>query len=146
MGTFDHAEWHKEITPDLAVTHIAMFLGWAVTRDLIAPAHAEDPIGAWYIERIKAREKTARDFTIDLCRSRLRESDLHPEACAFASAYYSRYLSDYGRTFIESLSLYEVEDTFENFDRIARILDKRYAAWKRWREHHGDLVPLEQTS
>jgi hypothetical protein len=143
MGTFDRAEWHREISSEQAVTHIAMFLGWAITRGLIAPAHREDPSAAWYIERIEAREKTARDFTVDLCRSRLREDDLGPEGCAFAASYYSRYLSDYARTFHEALSIYEVEDTLENFDRIARILDRRLAAWRRWREKHGDRLGLD---
>jgi hypothetical protein len=140
MGTFDHADWHKDILPDAAVNHIAMFVGWAITRDLIAKVHRDDPNAAWYIERIKAREKTARDFTIDMCRSRLTEADLSPEGCAFAASYYNRYLSDYARVFIEALSMYDVDDSLESFDRIARILDRRFAAWKRWREKHGDLV------
>jgi hypothetical protein len=138
MGTFDHARWHKEIPGDRAGTHIAMFLGWAITRDLISAAHREDPSSAWYIARIQARERTARDFLADLCRNRLNESDLDPEACAFATSYYGRYLADYARVFIEETSIYDVEDTWDNFDRIATILDRRLEQFRRWRERQGE--------
>lgn len=140
MGTFDHVRWHKGIPGDRAGTHIAMFLGWAITRELIAAAHREDPSAAWYAARVRSRERTARDFLIDLCRNRLTEADLAPEAAEFATTYYSRYLQDYARVFPEAASIYDVAETWENFDRIATILDRRLAQFRRWRAQHGTPV------
>jgi len=139
MGTFDHARWHREETSlEKAGTHIAMFLGWAITRDLVSMARLEDPSSAWYIGRIRSRERTPRDFLVDLCHNRLTETDLTDEGAGFAATYYSRYLADYRRTFPEVASIYDVEDTWENLDRIAAILDRRLAQFRRWRAKHGN--------
>jgi len=139
MGTFDHARWHGERPLAGARTHIAMYLGWAITRDLVGEVHREDPASAWYLERIERRERTAHDFLVDLCRDRLTEADLSREGCEFTATYYSRYLSDYARVFAEAPSVYAVADTWDNFERIAAILDRRLAQFRRWRAQHGEL-------
>ena len=134
MGSFDCAAWHRDAPIEKGGTHIAMFLGWVITRDLLHHSHLEDPSSAWYVARIKTRERTAKDFLSDLCRNRLTESEMEPEACAFTASYYTtRYLTDYSRVFTEHASIYDVEDTWENFERIAAILDRRYGQFMRWR-------------
>jgi hypothetical protein len=134
MGTFDSVAWHP-VAAEKAATHIAMFLGWAISCDLIHQSHLDDPSAAWYVARIKTGERTAKDFLADMCRNRLTDADLAPPACEFATSYYSeRYLHDYARVFSEAPSVYDVEDTLDNLERIAVILDRRYAQYRRWRE------------
>lgn len=138
LGTFDSVAWHP-VAADKAATHIGLFLTWAITGDLIHQAHLEDPSSAWYIARIKARERTARDFLADMCRNRLSDRDLAHEACEFAATYYSeRYLHDYARVFAEVPYLYDVDDTWDNADRLAVILDRRFAQYRRWRAASAD--------
>ena len=139
MATFDAASWHDEIPTNQAVTHIGMFVGWAITRDLIAGHYRVDPSSSWYIARILERERTAADFVVDFCRGRLTETDFSNEGCAFARLYYARYLQDYARVFEEYMSVYEVPDTWDNFDRMALILDRRLVQFRKWCAKQTDI-------
>src|SRR5687767_182534 len=71
MGTFDRARSHQGIPVDRAGTHIAMFVAWLIERDLLADDHLGEPTTAWYIGRIRSRERTARDLVADLFNDQL---------------------------------------------------------------------------
>ncbi len=69
----------------------------------------------------------------------LTSDALTEEGNAFATYYYngtdgqsSPYLEDYEATLATDLpSLYHVEDTWENYDKIRQKIDQRFEAWKR---------------
>lgn len=140
MGTFDRARSHQGIPVDRAGTHIAMFVTWLIERDLLADDHLGEPTTAWYIGRIRSRERTARDLVADLFHDQLTEADLSPAGIEFTTAYYDRYLDDYARVFADVPSIYDVEDTWENFDRLVVMLDYRLNQFRRWRERHGERL------
>jgi quinol monooxygenase YgiN len=64
---------------------------------------------------------------------------LNAEGNAFAKLYYDvtaeqgcLYFDDYERTLVGDLpSLYYVEDTWQNYDRIAEVISQRFDEWKR---------------
>lgn len=82
---------------------------------------------------------TGRGFLISQCDEKFWDGDLSDEGNAFAKACYERedaggYVADYEATLGAGLpSLYHVADTWENFDRLAVLVDRRYAEWKRSR-------------
>jgi hypothetical protein len=64
---------------------------------------------------------------------------LSEEGNAFARWYYSPeeggygpYIEDYEDTLARGLpSVYHVEDTWDNYEAIARIINQRFGEWKR---------------
>ena len=63
---------------------------------------------------------------------KLFSSNLVPEGAAFANAYYVKhYFDDYNHTLAKGLpSEYAVPDTWESFDKLAPVIDRRFAAWR----------------
>ena len=140
---YDRADWHyggdfpAGLPPENGGTHIGMFLAWAIHRDLAGELHREDSVGP--LAAVRERRMTGREFLFSQCDEKFWEEDLNDEGNAFAKEYYQKkgadgYLSDYEATFAEGLpSLYHVADTWENFDRIAAVIDRRYAQWTQTR-------------
>lgn len=142
MPAYDSADWHADgaFPPDLerraGGTHIGMFLAWAIVRELEGPAHGESPQAVEAVRAVRARRMTGRELLFRRCDGTLAPSDLSDEGNAFASAYYVRkgevrYLLDYEATLRGDLSsMYRLADTWENFDRLAPVLDGRFEAWR----------------
>ena len=105
---YDRAEWHEERArasgqpPALAFAHARLFLVWLDRRDLALGTSVEPRV-------------VAADALTD-------------EGRAFTDAYYGRYLDDYAALFADR-GPYAVAPDEDAFDRIARVIDQRYAAW-----------------
>ena len=138
---YDDASWHyggdfpADLEPSAGATHIGMFLAWCLLHGMEGSIHVEDfPVELAEIQR---REITPGAFLIKVCDEKFTDEDLSEEGNAFAKFYYSgtdgpygQYLTDYEETFLGSrASLYEVEDTWKTFDRIAPLIDRRYRDW-----------------
>jgi hypothetical protein len=139
---FDKADWHsegkfpKELDEDQALVHTGMFLGWVVDAGLYSEDFADDFKSE--IKKFKARKLTgpgiyaSADGVFD-------EEMLNAEGLAFAKAYFDfdqgQYLKDYGKLLSDILpSMYHVQDTWDNYDRLKPQIDKRFAAWKKKRK------------
>jgi len=135
---YDRADWHyggdypAGLPAENGGTHIGMFLAWAIQRGLEGDFHREESSAA--VAAVRARKMTGREFLFSQCDEKFWEEDLSEEGNAFATAYYENdngYMADYGATLLDDLpSLYHVADTWETFDRLAPVLDRRYAEWK----------------
>jgi len=144
---YDRADWHyggdfpNELPPENGGTHIGFFLAWAITRDLAGEIHYEDESGIKALEAVRERKMTGREFLIQQCDEKFWADDLNDEGNEFASWYYSEndegrpdYLTDYAALFEAQTPLgniYYLEDTWENFDKIAAVINQRFAEWKR---------------
>ena len=133
----DRADWHyggefpKGLPDENGGTHIGMFLAWAIINHLEGSELQEDVADS--LERVRARQMTGRDFLFKECDEKFWEADLNDEANAFAKYYYTEelYLKDYALEFAkDGPTMYHVADTWENFDRIAKIITSRFTAWK----------------
>jgi hypothetical protein len=67
--------------------------------------------------------------------ARFTDEDLSDEGNAFAKSYFdfqsSKYLNDYCNALGISIHrIYYAADTWENFNRLKPVLDRRYAEWK----------------
>ena len=133
---YDKAKYHYEgdfpegLPQSQAYVHIGMFLGWLSNEDLM-----NDEITADFsleIDQFKRRQIT--------CPVMLRQlggvlaSDMLTEmGNSFAQDYYESgsYFEDYIDVLSSQLeSIYQVEDTWENFERISEAIGERYVRWK----------------
>ena len=138
---YDKADWHsggdfpKDLPPENGGTHIGMFLAWAILRNLEGEFHREESAGA--LEEVRNRQMTGRDFLFKACDGRLWEEDLSEEGNAFAAHYYGadgqpgKYFDDYAEVLERDVpGTYYVADTWDNFDKLAPVIDRRFAEWK----------------
>jgi len=158
MSAIDKMSWHydsddypKELKTENAGIHIGMYLAWAFSQGMVGEVHLEESTKA--LEKLSRREITGLDFLIYECDERLLDEDLSEEGAAFALDYYDDeasfakkfgyYLQDYCDVFnawadsqgFEYESLFHVENTWENFERLKPILEKRFKQWRNWREN-----------
>ena len=136
---YDKAEWHyggdfpDDLPSERGATHIGMFLAWAINTNLIGDIHRDHSQEA--LAAVRDRRQTGREFLLSMCDETLSDEDLNDTGNAFAERYYEEegegsYLDDYERELAANLpTLYHVEDSWENYDRIARTISARYGAW-----------------
>jgi hypothetical protein len=136
--SYDRADWHyggnfpKDLPQENGGTHIGMFLAWIIMNDLEGEEHKEDCPES--LAAVRARLMTGRQFFFRECDGKFWETDLNEEGKAFAEHYYvgaeRLYLKDYAQVFQDAVTLYHVADSWENYDRIARIITERFEEWK----------------
>ena len=136
---YDDASWHyggnfpDDLPNEAGATHTGMFVAWALIKELAGQIHTEEFPDA--LEELIQRRVTPGQFFIDGCAQKFTDEDLTDEGNDFTKAYFDfatgMYLADYETTLAADLpSLYHVADTWESFDRIAPIIDRRFDEWK----------------
>jgi hypothetical protein len=111
-----------------------MFVTWAFLAGLAGSIHVEDFPDD--IPSLKERRITPGQFFLSSCDGKFTDEDLTDEGNAFTQKYFDfksgQYLKDYEATLGVGLpTLYHVPDSWESFDRLRPILDKRFASWHR---------------
>jgi len=110
-----------------------MFVAWAFLSGLAGSIHIDDfPDN---IPKLRARSLTPGQFFLASCDGKFTDEDLSDEGNAFALAYFAfekgSYLADYEAVLGESLeTIYHVPDTWESFDKLKPILDRRLKEWR----------------
>lgn len=144
---YDDASWHYEgnFPPDLPEeaggTHIAMFVAWGLLSDLGGSLHAEDFVKD--LEQLRKRELTPGEYFFRVCDGKFTDEDFNEDGNTFTKVYFDfdnpkGYLTDYDKALCAKLpSLYHVEDSWENYDKLRIILDKRLAHWRGKQEGGG---------
>src|SRR5262245_2804454 len=135
---YDRADWHyggdypEGLPSENGGTHIGMFLGWAIMSGLEGQFHRNESPAS--LAAVRARQMTGRQFLFKECDEKFWDEDLSDEGNAFAKDYYesNRYLEDYEVALAGDLpTLYHVEDSWQNYDRIAPVISRRFEEWKR---------------
>jgi hypothetical protein len=139
--SYDRVDWHHgsrdfptDVPPENGGTHIGMFLAWAIINGLEGDEHLADCPAS--LAAVRARQMTGREFLLRECDQKFCDLDLNDEGNAFAKHYYTspewRYLRDYDRVFADGLlSICHVDDTWDNYDRMAAVISQRFRDWKR---------------
>ncbi len=137
---YDDASWHygadnfPDDLPEAAGgTHIGMYAAWAMLSGLGSSEMEED--SPELLERLRARDITPGAFFMAACDGKFIDDDLNETGQQFTEEYFeeepSEYLEDYGELFGDDVdSLYEIEDSWANYDRLKPVLDQRLAEWK----------------
>lgn len=149
MKKYDDASWHygnnfpEELTNTHGATHIGMFLAWCINRRLNSDELEQDFSEA--LEQVRNRDITGAEFLINICDEVFTSNELNDFGNEFAESYYNSssgdqfadYFFDYANAFDEKAekegrsysTCYHVEDTFENYDVLSAVLDKRFQEW-----------------
>ena len=133
---YDYSTEEEPLPPGHAATHIGMFLAWAILHDLENGYHQQH--SADLLAKVRRREITGRQFFEATCNGKFTERELGVEGNAFAEHYYAdgtgqrgRYFEDYKKVLVGRLpSFWHVADAWENYDKLAPIIDQRFEAWK----------------
>ena len=139
---YDDASWHygenlpNELSNEAGATHIGMFLAWALINDLGSDLHTENSLNS--LKKLKNREITGSKFLQQECDDIFTEEDLNIEGNLFAKYYFNgeggkgQYLDDYDVALCSDLdSIYDVKDTWGNFDKLKPYIDQAYEKWKK---------------
>jgi hypothetical protein len=138
VEVYDKAKWHydadnfgRDLPPEQGFVHTGLYLGWLVFHDFLDPVEMADTRAE--VEEVLRRERTGPEL-FEWVDGVLMSTMLTPEGDAFTHAYFDfdrgGYLRDYEAALAIGLpSVYHVADTWENYDRLAAIVDRRYAAW-----------------
>ena len=136
---YDKAKYHhnspdfpKDLPMEQAFIHTGMFLGWVIDNGLYSEDFrngAEEIIGAF-----KKREITGAKV-FEHMDGVLTDQDLTDEGNAFAQDYFDfnkgEYLKDYEEVLASNLSSpFHVKDTWENYERLKQVIDRRHNDWK----------------
>lgn len=136
---YDKIDWNADVLDEglddeQAAVPAAFFYGWLLSRGLLSGGYAQP--GSDMFTQYQARRVTALElyWESDGC---LDERDLTDEGNAFARAYYRAdgespsYYADLTETLADGLpSEYHVPYTWENQERMDKIIDQRYARWR----------------
>lgn len=135
---YDKAKYHYEgeypqdLPDEQAFVHTGMYLGWVIDRNLYSEEFASECPDL--IKQFKARQITGSEVYEwwDGC---LLNDMLNEEGNAFSQYYFDfergQFLADYDELLGGDLpSIYHVEDTWENYNKLKARIDQRYEAWK----------------
>lgn len=135
---FDKAKWHSdgEFPEDLdegqAFVHTGLFLGWIIDNDLLSKEFADDLDNE--IQQFKARKLTGPGV-YQACDGVFMDDMLNEVGLAFTTKYFDfengKFVHDYESLFPGLPSMYHVQDTWENYNKLKSVIDKRFAAWKK---------------
>lgn len=140
---YDDARWHyggdfpAELPPEAGSTHIGMFLAWAILNDRINPELADE--AAEDVQAVRERRMTGAQFLRAACDEKFTDQELDGIGNAFAQSYYQAddgdgygaYIDDYEEILLGGNdSIYYVADTWDNYDRIALAIGRRFDARK----------------
>jgi predicted DNA-binding WGR domain protein len=139
--TFDKADWHysgdfpKGLSNHQAYIHIGFFVGWLINNSFYDQEFEKNNFEG--IKLFNAREITAPTFFDRYLDGIFSADYLKDEAIKFSLYYYSLDLSKslYINDVIDSLSydlpsVYHIEDSWSNFDKIYKVIDQRFIEWK----------------
>lgn len=141
--SIDRADWHyggdypKELPVHNAATHIGMYLTWIVFNGLEADQFGRESGVA--LHKLRSRKITGGQLLTDEFDGKFFPAMLSDHGLAFTQAYYQgdgdesygQYLMDYVNLTDDPdvPTVYHVADSWENYDRLAPLIDVSYAAW-----------------
>jgi hypothetical protein len=135
---YDDASWHsggnfpEGLNAEASFTHTGLYVAWALLAGLASEEFLENCDDDLQELRKRAISPSQAFKNID---GKFTDADLSGEGNDFTQAYFDfekgQYLKDNGDVLSNGLpSMYHVADTWENFDKLKPILDRRLKAWR----------------
>jgi hypothetical protein len=110
-----------------------MYLAWAVVSGLESD-FLRDEVAPDAVVHLRERKITPGDFLINASDEKFIDDEISEEAKRFTDAYYASnlYFEDYDETLGGDFeNLYEIPDTWDTFDKLKPMIDRRFDEWKR---------------
>jgi hypothetical protein len=139
---YDDASWHyngdfpADLPMEAGATHTGTYVAWALFSGLFG--EPSDSVFADEFPELEGRTVTPGAFFLSAFDGKFTDDELTKQGKAFTKAYFDvekgKFLADYEATLGEGLpedaSLYYVADSWENFDKLRPVLDRRFAEWR----------------
>jgi hypothetical protein len=137
---YDKAKWHfdgnfpEDLDDFQGYVHTGLFLGWLIDNDLTSDEFKSDHEEE--IQLFKRKELTGSQIFDRCCDGVLVLEDISEFGNRFALHYFDfssgQYVSDYDVPLSHNLpSMYHVADTWDNYEKLKQVLDKRFTDWKK---------------
>jgi hypothetical protein len=136
-GTYDRAKNHflGNFPPNLpieqAYVHIGMYLGWVIENNLYSEYFEDEASNQ--IFRFRRREISCTILS-EIWDGYLGHELFSENGNMFTYYYYGGgvYHADYQDVLVKSLpSIYHVDDSWENYNKITARIDMRFQDWKK---------------
>jgi hypothetical protein len=138
-NVYDKAKYHfggdfpEELDDFQGYVHTGMFLTWLINNDLLDNEFFEDSQDE--IEEVKQRKWTGSQFYESQMDGVFSIEEVSELGNRFALDYFDfdtgKYLDDYEMTLANELpTLFHVEDNWDNYEAIGKVIDKRFSEWK----------------
>ncbi|MFT5823485.1 MAG: hypothetical protein ACI8ZM_004747 [Crocinitomix sp.] len=137
----DRIDWHSggdfpdHLPAENGGTHIGFYLSWILNNDLQGELHRDSEDSKNRVIKVLNRVYSGRDFLISDCDEKFWFEDLNERGKSFTEHYYQderipNYLNDYSEIFeSDAKSIYELEDSWENYEKVKSLIDNRYVNW-----------------
>lgn len=140
---YDKADWHltddfpKDLKEEQIYVHTGFFVGWLIDNNLIS----EDfkGVNSDYLPQFRQRQISGPKL-YEHSGGVLSADDVNDEGRLFCNYYYepNTFFNDFRDMFIKGSlfkkglpSDYHVQDTWGNYDKLSKVLDKRFADWNK---------------
>jgi hypothetical protein len=140
---YDKAKWHltddfpKDLKEEQIYVHTGFFIGWLVDYKLISEDYEED--NSDLLQKFRQRQISGPQL-YELSGGVFSADDVNDEGRLFSNYYYepNTFFNDFRDSFIKGSffkkglpSDYHVQDTWENYDKISKVINKRFADWNK---------------
>jgi hypothetical protein len=140
FDVYDKAKYHyggdfpEELDEFQGFVHTGMYVGWLIDNDLIDHEFFSDSQQA--IKGFKNRQLTGSQFYEMQMDGVLLIDQVSEIGNRFSFDYFDfdsgQYLNDYETTLARELpTLFDVQDTWENYEKIKKVIDKRFLDWNK---------------
>lgn len=114
---------------------LGVYLAWCANLGLLSDKLNQGIEGE--VVRLRMRDLRPVEFLIKATAGSLRREHLNEVGLQFTERYYAGYLDDYAAALnLEGSSIYDVEDSWANYDRVAPELTRRLYRRRRKRAKH----------
>ena len=142
---YDHIQFHTEedypadLSAEHAATHIGMYFQWAASQGLINPVWQNAPETAADFTAMLAGRFSGAQFVLKHLDGALITDDFTELGRRFSDFYYDDEEEGYGafmQDYMTTLntpqldSFYHVEDTPENFAKLAPVFQTAFDRWQ----------------
>ena len=119
-----------ELAQEAGGTYGGMYVVWALFADLVSQEFRHNHIRS--IEHLSDRSLLPGAFYFSQMDGIFMSDDLSEEGTLFTASYFEeRYPDDYAGLFCTGMmTVYHVPDSWETFDKLRPVLDRRLAQWR----------------
>lgn len=140
---YDNADWHltddfpKDLKEEQIYVHTGFFIGWLIDNNLISEDFEE--VNSDRLQQYRQRQISGPKL-YEFGGGVFSADDVNDKGRLFCNYYYepNTFFSDYRYTFIKRTffkkglpSDYHVQDTWENYDKLSKVLNKRFEEWNK---------------
>lgn len=126
-GVIDDIDTHlvEAGSIDRAAGPLGVYIAWCANLNLLSEAlHREHERE---IVRLRMRDLKPGEFLIRAIAGTLRRAHLNDQGLDFSERYFEHYLDDYAAALdVARDGVYNVEDSWDNYDRVAPVLTREF--------------------